>query len=231
MEPELRKYLNDYKYCAEFLSRNLDIDEKFDIIKDIFLFSGYERPVAYTIRNGKIFINDRMKELLYYVIKDGNLEGLKDGARFILYHELGHFHGINYKNRRINSYLENILSITSEKSNLFNSFPESEATRYALAKSKNYVNSLAGYTAMEAFVFMCSVNESLKTLETHFSPESEKNDAETEYALKKLKSISGFYLSPYNRKQIIEKAEKYADLLESRYTMGLFLHVKSKLHE
>ncbi len=225
MSYESKKAIKDKRSFSKFLIDKLEIDEDFELIDNILPYYFLSDAMAYTFEKGKICLMNKTSETLYYICKNENLSKIREGSRFIIMHELGHFHDLNYANPRANKYLEELLFYSHGAIDETNAFPESEATRYALEKSNNYIDSLAGFVAISAFTCKSNLEESLKTMEDHFSL---KNLDPSSERYNKLREISNFRLSKETRKKIEDKALDYINLLKGNLKINAFGHVVEK---
>jgi hypothetical protein len=225
---KMKKMIRNNGRYAEFLSERLGITEPFNFIENVFPYYFTACVSAYTLSKGNIYLAEKYKEAFYFIANDPRLSELKEGSKYLIMHELGHFHDIDYKNERVNSYMERVLAMVPENLNPMHHFPESEATRYALEKSENPVESLAGCTAIDAFVNKCSLEESIQTMERHVSLETIINGRHPHKEYEKLREISCFRLGDEVKNKIKELGEHYMNVLDSSLKVTFLGHIEKK---
>lgn len=218
----LSNLLKDNLEYRNFISKKLGIEEDFKIIRNSL--PNCSDSIAYSLGNNNIWISNKMKRMMYFILENKNLNELEEGCKFIIYHELGHSHGINYKNKNVNDYFYKLLEISKDYYSITKTFPESEATRYALSKSKNYIEAIAGITAISSFIYKNEVNEALESFSSYFS-NSAINDKKKRDPVN---AISNFKLSSENMEKIKSKIEQYLKKLDSLFKTSILYGVKRK---
>ena len=218
----LSELLKDNSKYQKFLTEKLGINEEFKLINN--LLPDCSNSIAYSLGNNNIWISDKMKRIMYFVLENKNLEELKEGCKFIVYHELGHSHNINYKNEGVNNYFYKLLQISKEYYNLTETFPESEATRYALSKSNNYLEAIAGASALSSFLYKNEAKDTLESFSEYFSNLVIKDEDKR----KLINCISNFKLSTENLEKINKKTEHYLEKLNEIFKRSWLYGVKEK---
>jgi len=193
--------LDNNRHFSQFIKDGLNIEDNPDLyIIDI--------PFAriYTEGPGKIYLSRPLGEAFYYIVKFDNLKELREGVKFLINHEIGHFHDNDcLSNPRLENYFSSIKQLyRAQFSSGISSFPDSEATRYALSRSANFKDALAGTVAIVSFVNEIDPILELKAIERHYS--TSRSD---------LKKITNFRLSESLKAEIEDKADGYLALLRS----------------
>ncbi|MGC8533025.1 MAG: hypothetical protein ACP5MV_00100 [Candidatus Parvarchaeum sp.] len=216
----LNKLLKDNTEYKGFLSEQLNITEDFEIVKNGLPY--YISSMAYSIGYKKIWLSNEIKRIIYFIAEKDELEELKEGCRFIIQHELGHSHRVEEKNKNVTGYFNRLLYINSGNY-IMECFPESEATRYAISRSKDYVEALAGLSAISSFLYKSGTENSINSFSEHFS-----NSNVEEGKREILNAISSFRLSNENYAKILKKAETYLKKLNENLENSFLYKVKEK---
>jgi hypothetical protein len=227
----LKRLMKDNEMYGAFLRESLSIEEKFKLRNyntDSIIFGS---AMAYTLGHGEIAIEKSMKELLYFVCVLDELKSLKEGARFLIYHELGHFHDKEHKNENVSRYFHKLGDILNDKENPTGAFPESEATRYGLLNCKNSIKPLSGFFALASFVSKTSIDEAIETLEKHFSLYSLLNNDNIKENYFEISKISSFKLSEKNKKIIKDSAKYQLALLNKNLRISNILKKVTEKNE
>ncbi len=214
----LKEILKENNKLSDFLSSRLYIDTKLNIIDNELLYSTIKSTIAYSNKKGNIWLDRNIKKIMYFVLEDSELYDLKEGCRFIINHEIGHFHDMEHKNPNVEKYFKKLMEIACEDDRAINAFSEAEATRYALSLSENWVKALSGFFAIHSFLYKADIYEAIKDLERYF------DDSNTEVNRK----ITRFKLSSGNIERIQKTSESYLEKLKSRLKLSLLYGVKEK---
>lgn len=218
---KLNKILKDDEKYRSLLSQKLGITEKIELSKNILPY--YINGMAYSLGYNQIWLSYETKRIIYFITEKDELNELIEGCRFIIRHELGHFHEIKDKNKNARDYFNRLLYINSG-SYIVDGFPESEATRYAISKSKNYVEALAGFLAISSFLYKSDIKTAIDTFSEHFS----NSDITNQEKRNSVNAKSSFKLSNENYTKISEKAENYLNKLNNNLARSLLYKVKDK---
>jgi hypothetical protein len=217
----LNRLLRDDTKYKNFLLEKLGINEDIEIIKDFNPYTAYS--IAYSIGQNIIGIPDKTRRIMYFILEKDELKEIREGCNFIIQHEIGHFHGIEYKNRNVINYF-NLLLYTNRDNYVLESFPESEATRYAISKSKDYIEALAGFSAIASFLDKIDIKDVINYYSSDFSNASINNEEKRSF----LNSLSSFNLSAENYKKVLEKAEIYLSKLNENLKRGFLSRIDYK---
>ncbi len=198
------------------------IKDRYNIQEDLEIENYYIDPaidyaaIAYSYSKGKISINYRFRELAYYLDKIKELSNLKDGVKFLIYHELGHFHDIDYKNQNVNSYLEKLLIDDVEFGQVF---PESEANRYAVSKLGNFIDTFSKFVALYSFLYRSRVNSTINFYEKYLSNSNWGYPPH-------IYSISSFSLTKEMKEKITTLSYSYLNQIKKHLKLSLLGGIK-----
>jgi hypothetical protein len=218
---DLGSLLKDNLKFSEFLSKNLGIEDNFKIIKSKVL--NYIPAMAYSAGYNQIGISNETKRIMYFISKKEELKELREGCKFIIYHELGHSHDTNYRNKNVRDYFNRLLYV-SKDNDIIEAFPESEATRYAISKSDNYVDALAGFLAISSFLYRNKIENTIYGFSEYFSNVRIKREDKR----KLVNSMSDFRLSKENYEKLTEKADNYLNKLNKNFARSRLYWVKER---
>ena len=218
---DLNKILKDGTEYKRFLFENFGIKEDIQIVKNVLPY--YIYSMAYSVGRNKIWVSNETKRIMYIIAEKDELKELREGCRFIIQHELGHSHDVKDKNKNVRDYFHRLLYINSGNYTI-DCFPESEATRYALSKSNNYIEALAGFLAISAFLYKTDVKTSIEVYSEHFSNSNIKEEEKRMV----LNSLSSFKLSDENYEKILRKTEIYLGKLNDKLARSLLYKVRNK---
>lgn len=206
---DLDELLGDSRKFGSFVKDNLSMEDNLSL-------SAIDIPIVkiYTKSRGDIYLSKPLGEAFYYVIKLDSLKELRESVKFLINHEIGHFHSDDYLNNpRLTAYFSSIKEAYKTMYNLSDSrFPDSEATRYALAKSLDFKNALAGSAAILSFINGDDLELEIELIERHYSSSSKRLVYNKDN--KALSKLTDFKLSEDLKNQIEEKASSYLKLLE-----------------
>ena len=219
---KLNKILKDDEEYKSFLSQKLGIDENIKLSKDII--PHYINPMAYALGYNDISLSYETKRIIYFIAEKDELSELREGCRFIIQHELGHFHKVEDKNGKVRNYFYRLLYLNNDGFFIIDGFPESEATRYAILKSRNYVEALAGFFAIYSFLYKNDIKKTIDFFSGYFS-NSNITDLEKRNIVN---SKSNFKLSNENYDKVLKKTETYLDKLNNNLARSLLYKVKDK---
>ena len=206
---DLDELLGDSRKFGSFVKDNLSMEDNLSL-------STIDIPIVkiYTKGRGDIYLSKPLGEVFYYVIKLDSLKEFRESVKFLINHEIGHFHSDDYlNNQRLTAYFSSIKASYKtlyDKSNL-SRFPDSEATRYALAKSVDFKNALAGSVAVLSFINGDDLELEIEIMERHYSSSKRLGYNKDDKGLSKL---TDFKLSQDLKNQIEEIASGYLKLLE-----------------
>ncbi|MCL5976022.1 MAG: hypothetical protein M1580_00290 [Candidatus Parvarchaeota archaeon] len=219
----LNRILKDNIEYKRFLFEKFGINEELELVKNILPY--YINSMAYSVGYNKIWISNEARRIMYIIAEKDELKELREGCKFIIRHEIGHSHDVKDKNKNVRDYFHRLLYINSGNY-VVDGFPESEATRYALSKSNNYIEALAGFSAISSFLYKTDVKTSIETYSEHFSNSNVKEEKRMV-----LNSFSSFKLSNENYGKILEKAKTYLDKLNENLARSLLYKLKDKKAE
>ncbi|MGC8682282.1 MAG: hypothetical protein ACP5TF_03260 [Candidatus Acidifodinimicrobium sp.] len=198
---DLDALLDNKRQFSQFIKEGLNIEDDLDlyIVDDTF-------ARIYTVGLGEIYMSRSLGEAFYYIVKFDDLKELREGIKFLINHEIGHFHDNDYLgNQRLENYFSSIKQLyRAQFGSSISSFPDSEATRYALSRSANFKDALAGTVAILSFVNEIDPILELEAIERHYS--TSRPD---------LKKVTDFRLSESLKAEIENKADGYLALLRS----------------
>ncbi len=218
----LNKILKDDEDYKSVLSKKLGITENIELSR--YLFPRSISSMAYSLGYNQICLAYETKSIIYFIAEKDELSELREGCRFIIQHELGHYHKIEDKNKNARDYFDKLLYINHENY-IVDGFPESEATRYAISRSKDYVEALAGFFAIASFLYKSDIKETVDFFSKHFSNsniiDKEKRDT--------VNAKSSFKLSNENYDKVLKKTQIYLDKLKNNLTISLLYKVKEKV--
>ncbi len=219
---KLNKILKDDEKYKSFLSQKLGITENIEFSKDILPY--YIKSMAYSLGYNQIWLSYETKRIIYFIEEKEELSELREGCRFIIQHEFGHFHEIKDKNKNVRDYFQRLLYVNNSNYKV-NFFPESEATRYAISKSTDCVEALAGFLAISCFLYKSDIKTAINSFSEHFS-NSNIIDIEKRNLVN---AKSSFKLSNGNYEKILKKTETYLNKLNNNLARSLLYKVKDKL--
>ena len=217
----LNRILKDDAEYKNFLFKKLGINENIEIIKNFLPY--YINSMAYSIGYNKIWISNETRRIMYFIAEKDELKELREGCKFIILHELGHSHNVNNKNKNVRDYFLKLLNINNGNY-IIEGFPESEATRYALSKSNDYIEALAGFLAVASFLYKSDAKTVIDSYSEHFSNSNIKEEEKR----RNLNSFSNFKLSDENYEKILEKTKVYIDKLNYNLVRSFLHKVKDK---
>ncbi len=215
---KLNEILKNNEEYSSFLSQKLGINEDIKLSNNIFSY--YIDSMAYSFGYNQMWLSYEIKRMIYFIAEKKELSELREGCRFIIQHELGHFRKIEDKNKNVRDYFHRLLYI-NKGNYIVEGFPESEATRYAISKSKNYIEALAGFFAIASFLYKIKIEDVIDRFSEYFS-----NSNIIEEKRESLNSRSSFKLSNENYDKILKKTEVYLYKLNNNLAKSLLYKVK-----
>ena len=101
---DLDELLGDSRKFSSFVKDNLSIEDNLSLSTiDISIVK------IYTKSRGDIYLSKPLGGVFYYVIKLDNLKELRESVKFLINHEIGHFHSDDYLNNpRLTAYFSSI---------------------------------------------------------------------------------------------------------------------------
>lgn len=218
---KLNKLLRDDTGYRSFLSQNFGIADNLEITKSVLPY--YISSMAYSLGYNRIWLSNETKRIMYFIAENDRLKELKEGCKFIIQHELGHYHEVKDKNKNARDYFHRLL-YTNSGSYRIDAFPESEATRYAISKSNDYIEALAGFLAISGFLYKNDIKTTIDFFSEHFS----NSNITEEEKRKAVNSISSFKLSDENYGKILNKSGEYLNKLNDNLVRSFLYKVKDK---
>ena len=94
----LNKILKDDENYKSVLSKKLGITENIELSR--YLFPRSISSMAYSLGYNQICLAYETKSIIYFIAEKDELSELREGCRFIIQHELGHYHKIEDKKQK-----------------------------------------------------------------------------------------------------------------------------------